>query len=403
MEVIFTIIIFILILCAPAILSSLRHGMQATGQTPTGGRDYIGSPQLKLVDDTLAGTDLKVKKIMFRGRMPNTRAMEISFALSALDTTEGLDKAKPIFSLLSVTQEPHSACYQMTGNLGPVGANSATTGWIRLGAISPNLIQPAFSGNREIRIFLRMFNSANPPLIHNGWSDGSGEVILSKSIAFNYPFKEKGYEEAFRDKEEAQALSLKIGVAVAMSDGSLDDREGATLKGWIQKEIAGYSEAQQKKLKDLFNAALKEGFADAQRGILSLSPLASRLSEIGDTKTKYDAIELCLNVMAADGIADPNEMSVIHTVARNLNLDMDEIEKMREKVTLDLNIKLTSEEGMESLVGIDPSWSDEKKRKHLRVEFQKWSNRLNTLAEGADRDTAQNMLDTIATLRKKYG
>ena len=31
---------------------------------------------------------------------------------------------------------------------------------------------------------------------------------------------------------------------------------------------------------------------------------------------------------------------------------MDEIEKMREKVTLNLSAELTSEEGMESLVGI---------------------------------------------------
>ena len=82
---------------------------------------------------------------------------------------------------------------------------------------------------------------------------------------------------------------------------------------------------------------------------------------------------------------------------------MEEIEKMREKVTLSLSSSLTSEAGVESLVGIEEDWPVEEKKKHLRAEFQKWSNRLNTLPEGEERESAQEMLNTIAALRKKYG
>ena len=81
---------------------------------------------------------------------------------------------------------------------------------------------------------------------------------------------------------------------------------------------------------------------------------------------------------------------------------MDEIEKMREGVTLSLSSSLTSDVGLEALVGIDDEWSDDQKKKHLRSEFQKWSNRLNSLPEGEDRQAAQNMLDSVASLRKKY-
>jgi hypothetical protein len=106
--------------------------------------------------------------------------------------------------------------------------------------------------------------------------------------------------------------------------------------------------------------------------------------------------------MAADGVADPEEMAVIRNVANALDLDMSEIEKMREGVTLSLSSSLTSDVGLESLVGIDDKWSDDQKKKHLRSEFQKWSNRLNSLPEGEDRQAAQNMLDSVASLRKKY-
>ena len=78
---------------------------------------------------------------------------------------------------------------------------------------------------------------------------------------------------------------------------------------------------------------------------------------------------------------------------------MDEIEK-REGVTLNLSTSLTSEEGLESLVGIEDGWSDDQKKKHIRTEFQKWSNRLNSLPEGDERDAAQNMLDNLSVLKE---
>ena len=82
---------------------------------------------------------------------------------------------------------------------------------------------------------------------------------------------------------------------------------------------------------------------------------------------------------------------------------MEEIEKMREGVTLNLSSNLSSGGDLESFVGIEEGWSDQEKKKHLRSEFQKWSNRLNTLPEGEERESAQTMLDNIASLRKKYG
>ena len=380
-----------------------RAGGRAVKKAVTGKETYFGPPQLKFENETHEETGWNVKRIMFRGRLPNVVGMNISFAISAFDVTDGEGKYRPVFSVTDAAQEKHTICYGMDGEFGFVGEGSSLTDWVQLGVVIPELLQPPFSGEREIHMVVRMFNSADPITVVGGASDDEGELIFIDRISFTHDFEDKGYEEASKDKEEAQAISLKVGVAVAMADGSLDDSEGDILKNWIIREVAAYSENKQKKLKSVFNKALKEGFAEAKAGNLLLSELTERLSEIGDKKTKYDAIELCLDVMAADGVADPEEMAVIRNVAKTLELDMEEIEKMREKVTLNLSTHLTSEEGMESLVGLDASWSDEQKRKHLRTEFQKWSNRLNSLPEGEERDAAQNMLDNIATLRKKYG
>ena len=381
----------------------MRAGGRAVKKVVTGKETYFGPPQLKFVDDKHEETGWLIKKIMFRGRLPNTRDMNISFAISAFDVTDGEGKYRPVLSLVDTAQEESTICYYMSDDFGRVGEGSSLTDWIQLGVIIPELIQTPYSGDREIHMVIRMFNTDNPITIVGGGASDDGELILCETLSFNHNFTDKGYEEASKDREESQSISLKIGVAVAMADGSLDDPEGEVLKSWIVKEVAAFSDDKQKRLKTLFNKSLKDGFDQAKKGKLVLSDLVERLAEIGDKKSKYDAIELCLDVMAADGVADPEEMSVIRNVAKSLDLDMDEIEKMREKVTLNLSTELTSEEGMESLVGIESSWTDEQKRKHLRTEFQKWSNRLNSLPEGEERQSAQNMLDNIATLRKKYG
>ena len=134
-----------------------------------------------------------------------------------------------------------------------------------------------------------------------------------------------------------------------------------------------------------------------------MGEMVKRLAEIGDKKTKYDTIELCLDVMAADGEAASQEMEIIRSMADQLGIKMADLEKMREKVTLEISTDKTSSVGLESLVGLDESWSVEEKRRHLMKEFQKWSNRLNALPEGAERESAQKMLDNIAKLRKQYG
>ena len=399
MEFIFTVIlIYVGFYIVGSALTSVGRGVK---KVVTGKETYFGPPEFKLIDDKLEDSDIAFKRIMFRGKIPVSQSMPVEFSISAFDVTDD-DKPKFIISLLEQQQESGTICFGISSELGDIDVGESFTDWVQLGAISPDYIQTPKSGNRKIKLQVQLFNKANPPTIEYGFSDG-GEVIFRKILEFDHVFSDKGYEEAAEDREEAQALSLKIGVAVAMADGDLDDSEGEILRNWILKEVSAFPDERSDELKKLFNDALKEGFAQAQSGNLSLSPLVERLSEIGEKKTKYDAMELAFDVMAADGVADPEEMAVIRNVAKALDLDMEEIEKMRESVTLDLSTNLTTEDGLESLVGIEAKWSDDQKKRHLRSEFQKWSNRLNSLPEGEERESAQSMLDNIASLRKKYG
>ena len=57
---------------------------------------------------------------------------------------------------------------------------------------------------------------------------------------------------------------------------------------------------------------------------------------------------------------------------------------------------------IEDLLEFDPSWPNVMVKGHLQTEYEKWTNRLVTMADGPEKESAQNMLDLVAKARKKY-
>ena len=208
--------------------------------------------------------------------------------------------------------------------------------------------------------------------------------------------------EASKDRDESIGLSLKIGMAVAIADGSLDDTEGDVLKSWIVKSIEPFSDEKRAELKGIYNQAMRESYEEAITGDLILSNLTNRLNEIGEKATKYETLELCFEVMSADGVADTKEWEMLRNVAQALDLDMDEISKMRDQSIVSLDNKVGDHASIEVILGIEQDWTNAQVRKHLNAEFQKWNNRLSALPEGKERDNAQLMLHKVSEARIKY-
>ena len=75
---------------------------------------------------------------------------------------------------------------------------------------------------------------------------------------------------------------------------------------------------------------------------------------------------------------------------------------MKDTKIVGLESNLADEGSIEAILGIEPNWDTGKIKSHLRYEFKKWNNRVNTLPEGDERDSAQVRLDLIADARKKH-
>jgi tellurite resistance protein len=363
----------------------------------------LGPMEIRFVDGSLGedNTGPFAKRIEGRGLFDITSTHRIGFVTSVFDNTSG--ELEPVLSMVEAFQEPENVVYQHHTEVGSVSPDQGFAKWVNLGVVFPDLLQPPYSGKRELLAILRMIDLDDPPeIIHGFRTPDKGGLLWQESLKFSYSFEEKGYNEAVEHRDEARSLTIRIAMAVATSDGSFDEAEGETLKSWIVKSIEPFEEEKRNKLKGLYNDSLKEAYTLSTEGNLALGPLTERLNEIGEKRIKYETIELCFDIMAADGVADPKELAIIRSLSDALGLDGDEIERIKDQKIVQLDTNVTSQASIEDLLGIDDQWSNEKIRTHLREGFKKWNDRMNSLSEGEERDNAQRMLNLIAEARSKY-
>jgi len=369
----------------------------------------IGNLKLRInktyIDKNNSSSSVAIE-IEGKGAIPIEIKTRIGFVTSVFDYTNG--QLDPVVSALDVFQEKNSIIFQHKMEVGEISPEQYFPNWVRLGVVIPDIIQPPYSGTRNLLAILRMIDLNNSPIILNGFhveveNKLEPGLLWQDKINFDWAFTEKGYIEAAEDRDESLAIAIKMSVAVAMVDGTFDNRELKILKDQVNRAIQPFPKEKQRSLKALYNQAANDAYKDAKSGDLSLSKLVNRLNEIGERNSKYKAIELCLNIMAADGVADKKEIRLIRKLAEALELDLDELKKMQDQKIIELNASATDHASIEVILGIDEYWSKDKIQRYLRTEFQKWNNRINTLEEGEERENAQRMLNLIAQARKKYG
>ncbi len=365
----------------------------------------MGAIEARILDSRVDATDKSspvLKIIEVKGILPTNQKRRLGFVTSVLDKTSG--ELEPVMCGLEIFQEPHTIAYQNSMEVGSIDPGTGFVSWVRVGVVAPELIQTAYGGARNLVAVLRLLDLDHKPDITQGFHEANHAGLLwQKLIPFEWTVKSKGYLEAAEQRDKARTLSVQIAMGIAMWDGALGNREGNALHKWVQKILTGYADQRREKVKIALNSAMKESFEAASKKTLSIPNLTKSLKEIGDVGTKYEAIELCYDVLGSGDIKGSDEVRIIDLVAKALELDLVELERIRDTKIIGLDVAPTKEMTVEDLVGIDRNWEPSRVKNYLRNEFQKWNNRLTTLPEGDERNKAQAMLEAIAEARKKYG
>jgi tellurite resistance protein len=405
-------ILFIVILCfIPVILNAGGKTVGAAAKAVVGKGSFkdnmnlafkgMGLMEAKIETRNAAEDGPYAKELLVKGLFPVDSNTRVGFITSVLDDTG--KELESVMSIVDNFQEPDNISYQCVRKLPDVAPDTGFINWVSVGVVFPEILIPPYSGTRSYMAVLRLVDLDEMPSIKYGFHQSDRGILWQRDFIFQHTFEEKGYKEASESREKSQELSIRIAMAVAMSDGSLDTTEGNVMKSWIEKNISIHEASKRNKLKSKYNKALKESYSDARSGDLNLSSLTSKLNKIAEKKEKYDTIELCYEVMAADGEAAKEEMEILGKISKALDLDFGEIQKIKDKSIVNLTSSLSKGASLEDMLDIDPSWDNATVRKHIRTEFQKWNNRVTTLPDGEERNNAQQMLDLLAEAKKKYG
>ena len=308
----------------------------------------------------------------------------------------------PIVSTFEMTSEESSRVFEHAVPIGNM-QDKYWPDWARVSALIPESLIGPHKGTRTLQLQCFLWYEHLKPEFERGYlpEDTTGGINVF-THEFNFNLTNPGYLEVDDERLEVQVASIKLAISIAMADGTLDKSEGTEIKNWVKGIVDSAGESQRDEIKETLNNALEEAYNEVKSSPIDIEQVCADIKDIGSAADKFDLIELCLDVMAADGEADKEELKQIEQISKLVGIDYDEISKMKDQRLIKLDPTSSSNSGLEEKLDIDPEWDNEKINKHILSLYGKWNGRLNSLSEGIERENAQKMLDLIAEARKKY-
>ena len=369
---------------------------KVTGETPPL-RSFEARATRTTVE--LKGNSVPIFEVEVRGPVSAPYAsFPIQFVVHAFDITEG--KAKPILCALDWMQETVTPVLECRTDVSPLPYEHAIiSDWSRKAFIPIDMITLPRSGSRHLEFHVDVV-SANPETRYVLGQRISGVVLASATVKIAVEWSEIGYEEMRERRSRIEELTIQLAMAVSASDGSMDRAEGAVIRAWLAKRVEAIEDEEQKSgEKRRLNGLVTSAYHKATAGELNMQAMCSELEEISDPAGRYDALELCLHVAAADGRAEEAELKTIRQLGEWMAVSLERLRSMEEKILpVSMHVGNADDDG---LLGVTSTMSPQEVRKHLNREYRKW----NSLASHSDpqkREQAKEMLARIAAARRKY-
>jgi len=394
---------FIVLAIIGAIKNAFSGDSSSSSSSSTSGNSYGGhrpSSNMSRFEvraiQVMRGTkkDLRAIAIEGRGLLPVNRTMEIQFVTWAEDVTDD-SNGEPIFCSVPNFQHHEHPTFQNVQDAGTISPNQGFTDWVELGVAPLDALSFPRSGSRNIRFYCYMTEKTSPSL---------RKSLLGDSCNLRINNDDTGYKEWKDKRVEALMDSLRLGIAMAHSDGDFARSEAASIKTWLKERVDRLDDDEQTSAKEKLNAAMTSAVAEAAARTLNVASAARTLRASPIKNATYDALELCTIIMAADGIIDPAEMRLLREIGEQLGIPSQDIQGLTDKHTPQATTSGNDGElSDELLVGLDPKLPPADAKRKLREIFARYNSMLTTERDAFKRQRYQDCIDAVARLRKKYG
>jgi len=325
---------------------------------------------------------------------------ELTIGVNLWDFTEK-DNAAPVFSAMDWQQEESTGLLYHTSELGPVELDVGFTDWVSLGVAPMDTTRFPRRGRRKLLACFYLYSTSSNPLMKNGLPENKDCIYDYYESEFYFQVRKEGWLDRPENMNKTRRLAIDLAMCMSAADGFIDQSELDTINNWVEKISFMEPEEDRQGFIDGFSGLINEAYQQAISGRLSLEGTIQSINRCAEDEDKFEAVELILDVMTADGKADQSEMSMLDSVTSNLQLDPSKVRALRDKRIANADSVQLDKADLKSIVGITDNMSPEEIKKHLNTEFRKWNSRA-TAGDEAARKRASEMLDNIAEARRQY-
>lgn len=267
--------------------------------------------------------------------------------------------------------------------------------------IPVDFLQFPRSGMRRLKFVLHLLDCDEQPEYHHGqpvtWPRGSVTAISHAELG--YEIDRTGYHEQDELTSRAEEIVVRVAMGVSAADGDMNPAEGSVIRNWLERKVEIIeSRERQTLLQRRYNMYVVDGYKAAREGSIDPVSECRRLLEISHLAERYDALELCLRVASADGVATQNEIELLSLIGRELQLDLERVRDMRDRL-LPMAIHADRADYSE-LLGIMADMPKKEIRKRLTAAYRKWNQRV-THTDETIRKQAEEMLKVIVECREE--
>jgi len=421
-----TIIFFIIIFFGGWIIRAIFGGAKATIKTVAGQGSLadnlqneiagMGEFNFRAVKQTkqLDSKSNELFFMQFKGLFPdNLTNKELSFLFTIYDNT---NPKEPGYVLCSVPgfNEQTSPTFQFKEERFPhLQTGYGWKSWVDVGMAPLEFLKFPRKGKLKLEFQCCVSRLGSNVTTEHGFVKGGKENILDVyKFKMDYLNPNSGYLEISEERIKVEKSIVFLCFHIAAVDDDIDQKEGKIIKSWVKDLIESSPVAKKDETKKRLNENITEAYNSAKLKELSISKVIKDLNDYATKAEKYEALELALSVMSADGIADQKELDALDIISKKIGIDPKEYKNLRDKSITTVDVVAQKEEAdtvniedrkkkLASLIGFNPSSNKDEIKKYLTKEFAKWSSMIN-LKDQKKKDRAEEMLKLIAEARKLF-
>ena len=264
--------------------------------------------QLKIINTSIV-------HIEFKGLLPNEKKSKLKF-VTTIHSKYKNKEPKPVLSFIDIYQSKDSKNFENIYELGSVPPNTGADEWQSFCNVPLLFLQTAHQGEQKLLVTSKLI-------------DETGYILDSFENTHNVNITQNGYLEEGSDIVNARKNIIELAIATAFVDGEYHNNESELINNWILKTLHPYQSKQKITLEKELYGALDASEKTAESGKIDSEKLLEEIKNTNNSLLSYEALELIIDVMTADGVENKSETKFINSIANKLFIDREELNRIK--------------------------------------------------------------------------